>query len=102
MQQARTRTHHDRVFCIHNIANSRFVVVNEGERNILPHVSVRQHTSAYVSIRQHTPAYVSIRQHTSAYVSIRHAVNEGEKVGHSLAAGTQQRQYLCFCTSKAS
>ena len=36
-----------------------------------PHVSIRQHTSAYVRIRQHTSAYVSIRPHTPAYVSIR-------------------------------
>ncbi len=34
----------------------------------LPHVSIRQHTSAYVSIPQHTSAYVSVRQHTSVYV----------------------------------
>jgi hypothetical protein len=29
-----------------------------------PHVSIRQHMSAYVSICQHMSAYVSIRQHT--------------------------------------
>jgi hypothetical protein len=46
--------------------------------------SVRQHTSAYVSIRQHTSAYVSIRQHTSS------------------GSGAQPRQYVFFCTSKAS
>ncbi len=49
----------------------------------------RRGASAYVSIRQHTSAYVSIRQHTSTYVA-------ESSLQHNL------RQYLCFCTSKAS
>jgi hypothetical protein len=43
------------------------------------------HPACLILLSQHTSAYVSIRQHTSAYVSIR-----------------QLRQYLYFCTSKAS
>jgi hypothetical protein len=42
----------------------------------------------------HTSAYVSIRQHTSAYVSIR--------MLQLLSDREQLRQYLYFCTSKAS
>jgi hypothetical protein len=63
---------------LHNKQNAN----DEVHRLAIPHLSIRQHTSAYVSIRQHTStsgstppkhtsAYVSIRQHTSAYVSIR-------------------------------
>jgi hypothetical protein len=81
-------------------------------------VSTRQHTStsAYVRIRQHTSAYVrqehrgpccqhtsayifvSIRPHTSAYVRIR-----STRASRPLLQ-TQRllRQYLYFCTSKAS
>ncbi len=59
-----------------------------------------KHTSAYVSIRQHTSAYVSIRQHTSAYVSIRHIYGILVRVRDSYEL--LLRQYLYFCTSKAS
>jgi MFS family permease len=45
---------------------------------------------------QHTSAYVSIRQHTSAYVSIRQLA-----ACMQLPAGPL-RQYLYFCTRKAS
>ncbi len=53
--------------------------------------------TAYVSTRQHTSAKVSISQHTSVYVSI---------CQHTLLAARLDslvlRQYLYFCTSKAS
>jgi hypothetical protein len=79
---------------------------------------IRQHTSAYVSIRQHTSAYVSIRQPTSAYVSIRQHIIcvdynglqvrfEGgivlpPQVSAFVLLHQLLRQYLHFCTSKAS
>ena len=56
----------------------------------------RRHKSAkaYVSIRQQK-AYVSIRQHTSAYVrpEDKRRISEPQRL---------LRQYLYFCTSKAS
>jgi hypothetical protein len=63
------------------------------------YVSIRQHPSASVSIRQHTSAYVSIRQNSSAYVSIRKG---GMKLLAHEPPRAAQRQYLYFCTSKAS
>jgi hypothetical protein len=60
---------------------------------------------AYVSTRPHTSAYVSIRPHTSAYVSIRQQEYRNssleflDSVRQNLPL---QRQYLFFCTSKAS
>jgi hypothetical protein len=63
------------------------------------YVSVRQRTSAYVRIRPHTSAYVSIRRHTSAYVSIRQHTPYRYLVP---VLRWRQRQYLYFCTSKAS
>jgi hypothetical protein len=67
------------------------------------YVSMRQHTSAYVSIRQHTSAYVSIRQHTSACVSIRqHTSDARDCEPEPLQLVGLLRQYLYFCTSKAS
>jgi hypothetical protein len=67
------------------------------------HVRIRQHASAYVSMRQHASAYVSIRQHTSAYVSIRQHTS-GRRRGclRQTDKRQTQRQYLYFCTSKAS
>jgi hypothetical protein len=62
----------------------------------------RQHTSAYVSILQHTPAYISIRQHTSAYASIHQYTCCVSSLTISSAWQAHQRQYLYFCTSKAS
>ncbi len=74
-----------------------------------------QRTRGYGSIRQHTSAYGSIRQHSSAYlqrdVSVASGRAHGERVRNKrhveklLLAGLQQRllrQYLYFCTSKAS
>jgi hypothetical protein len=49
-----------------------------------PPLRISQHTSAYVGIRQHTSAYVSIRQHMSK------------------TTAPSLRQYVYFCTSKAS
>ncbi len=80
---------------------------NSAERK---QAGIRQHTSAYVSIRQHTSAYVGIRRHTSSYaqaVSVRTSRPAGRTKGKSAqqrkqAGRRQQRQYLYFCTSKAS
>jgi hypothetical protein len=77
------------------------------------YVSIRQHTSAYVSIRHHTSAYVSIcqhmsayfsmRQHMSAYVNIRqHTSDARDCEPEPLQPVGLLRQYLYFCTSKAS
>jgi hypothetical protein len=67
-------------------------------------VRIRQHTSAYVSIRQHASACVSIRPHTSAYVSIRCVSASRPLVMPQLHAerAPASRQYLYFCTCKAS
>ena len=68
------------------------------------YVSIRPHTSAYVSIRQHTSAYIRIRQHTPAYIRIRQH-GRGEVVRDKrVSSRTAQllRQYLYFCTGKAS
>jgi hypothetical protein len=65
------------------------------------YVSMRQHTSACVSIRQHTSACVSMRQHTSAYVSTRPHTSAYAAAAYAERAPAP-RQYLYFCTSKAS
>jgi hypothetical protein len=72
--------------------------------------SKRQHTSpASVSIRQHPSASVSIREHTSAaqhlkLVVLRVVEDVGDIEEHSVDGleDAQLRQYLYFCTSKAS
>jgi hypothetical protein len=91
------------------------------------YVSIRQHTAsparAAASACTHTSAYVSIRQHTSAHVSIRRRRQEPPPAPARppslisictfvlAAAGARERvrtfnlrvrQYLYFCTSKAS
>ena len=60
-------------------------------------MSTRRHTSAYVSIREHT-------SHTSAYVNIDVPVDHGAVVViHTLEPHPHSlRQYLYFCTKKAS
>jgi hypothetical protein len=50
-------------------------------------------------IRQHTSAYVSIRQHTSANCEECEGANENDAEDVLELA---QRQYLYFCTGKAS
>jgi hypothetical protein len=70
----------------------------------------RLHTSAYVSIRQRTEEEVHLleqrlkRLHTSAYVSIRQRTEEEVHLLEQRLKRLQRllRQYLYFCTSKAS
>jgi hypothetical protein len=83
------------------------------------YVSIRQHTSAYVKnadtpeereddedtadIVARLSASVSIRQHPSASVSIQHTEErERYEDTDSRYCRTPARQYLSFCTSKAS
>ena len=90
-------------------------------------VSIRLHTSACVSIRQHASAYVSMclhasacvcmRQHTSAYLGRRLCACQPNGCGASTRCTSSRvsmrtfvpvklqlltRQYVYFCTSKAS
>jgi hypothetical protein len=76
------------------------------------------HTSAFVRIRQHTSAYVSIRQRTSYLHQHSKRLKTSRIQQHCSAScysktrpsdpksrqrcTLEQRQYLYFCTSKAS
>jgi hypothetical protein len=71
----------------------------------------RQHTSACVSIRQHASACVSMRQHSIREHTTNNLfwglerfdlIKDPEKSEEDMWLKQRLRQYLHFCTSKAS